>query len=164
MAKRDDADDARGPRKAAEGSRKEPEGAGDPESDEFLEGLTREGKGRIIGPVRLQSRISKGGMGIVYRGRHLKLDIDVAVKFLLPHLAEQNPEYVVRFEREARMAAQLNNENLVRVFDVDSQENYHYVFLGNKNGGLWVTLRARSRRRADILQPLSMEVRYVGSH
>ena len=97
--------------------------------DEFLADLEPRGDTHVVGPVRLEARISRGGMGVIYRGRHVKLGIDVAVKFLLPHLAEQDPEYVVRFEREARIAAQLNNENLVRVFDADSEQNYHYVVM-----------------------------------
>ncbi len=123
--------------------------------DEFLSGLRKEGKSRVIGPVRLQSRISKGGMGIVYRGRHVKLDIDVAVKFLLPNLAEDNPEYVVRFEREAKIAAQLNNENLVRVFDVDSEKNYHYVVMELVCGE---TARDRVARKGPLSEHEAVEI------
>ena len=130
----------------------------DPESvenDEFLSGLPQDGDARIIGPVKIQAKISKGGMGIVYRGRHLKLDIDVAVKFLFPHLAEKNPEYVLRFEREARMAARLNNENLVRVFDVDSQKNYHYVVMELVCGE---TARDRVARKGPLAEPEALEI------
>ena len=48
--------------------------------DEFLDGLTASEDGKLVGPVKLTARLSKGGMGVVYRGRHRKLDIDVAVK------------------------------------------------------------------------------------
>jgi hypothetical protein len=125
------------------------------ENDEFLDGLKREGNARRIGPVRLQSRISKGGMGIVYRGRHVKLDIDVAVKFLLPNLATQNPEYVVRFDREAKIAAQLNNENLVRVFDVDSEKDYHYVVMELVCGE---TARDRVARKGPLSEHEAVEI------
>ncbi len=118
-------------------------------------GLPQEGDSRIIGPVKLQARISKGGMGVVYRGRHVKLDIDVAVKFLLPHLAEKNPEYVLRFEREARVAAQLNNEHLVRVFDVDSERNYHYVVMELVCGE---TARDRVARKGPLLENEAIEI------
>ncbi len=125
------------------------------DTDDFLKGLKEQAGARVIGPVRLESRISKGGMGIVYRGRHVKLDIDVAVKFLLPNLANENPEYVVRFEREARMAAQLNNENLVRVFDVDSEKNYHYVVMEFVCGE---TARDRVARKGPLSESEAMEV------
>ncbi|HVR76175.1 MAG TPA: serine/threonine-protein kinase [Planctomycetota bacterium] len=125
------------------------------ENDEFLQGLRRDGKERVIGPVRIQSRISRGGMGMVYRGRHVKLDIDVAVKFLLPHLAENNPEYIIRFEREARIAAQLNNENLVRVFDVNSEENYHYVVMELVCGE---TARDRVARKGPLGEAEAVEI------
>ena len=129
--------------------------ASDLNDDEFLDGLAKSGETPVVGPVELQSRISKGGMGIVYRGRHVKLDIDVAVKFLFPHLAEDNHEYVVRFEREARLAAQLNNENLVRVFDADSERSYHYVVMELVCGE---TARDRVARKGPLGEAEAVEI------
>ena len=125
------------------------------DDDEFLKELPRRDGTPVIGPVRLQGRISKGGMGVIYRGRHVKLDIDVAVKFLLPHLARNNPEYVLRFEREARFAAQLNSENLVRVFDVDSEKNYHYVVMELVCGE---TARDRVARKGPLKEAEALEI------
>ncbi|MGH9362798.1 MAG: serine/threonine-protein kinase, partial [Thermoanaerobaculia bacterium] len=123
--------------------------------EEFLRGLPCKDNSRIVGPVRIEARISKGGMGVVYRGHHLKLDIDVAVKFLLPHLAENNPEYVLRFEREARFAAQLNNENLVRVYDVNFEKNYHYVVMELVCGE---TARDRVARKGPLAEAEAMSI------
>jgi eukaryotic-like serine/threonine-protein kinase len=51
-------------------------------------------------------------MGVVYKARHRDLDIDVAVKFLHPHLA-QAPGASGRFLREARLAARLQSAGIV---------------------------------------------------
>jgi serine/threonine protein kinase len=72
---------------------------------------------KVLPPVVLIERLGEGAMGSVYRGRHLNLDIDVAVKCLKAELLAQNPEYVARFQREAKIAASINQENLVRVLD-----------------------------------------------
>lgn len=125
------------------------------DQDEFLGGLEADPDGVRIGPVRITSRISKGGMGVVYKGRHLKLDIDVAVKFLFPRLARDNPEYIVRFEREARLAAQINSEYLVRVFHVDSERDYHYVVMELVCGE---TARDRVARKGPLAEAEAVEI------
>ena len=98
------------------------------EPQSFLDGLPLEDGAYRAGAVRLAGKIAQGAMGVVYRGHHENLDIDVAVKFLLPQLAA-HPEGVERFEREARLAAQLNHTNLVRVFDVDSHGEHHWAVM-----------------------------------
>ena len=62
--------------------------------------------------------IGEGGMGIVYECKHLKLGTRVAVKMLLDDAAE-DPEVRVRFDREARAAAQLKSPHVASVLDVD---------------------------------------------
>src|SRR5438552_2214501 len=72
------------------------------------EGTVLQGKyqvGRLLG---------RGGMGVVVAARHLLLDTDVALKFLLT----TEPGVVERFSREARAAARLQSEHVGRVLDV----------------------------------------------
>jgi len=64
---------------------------------------------------RLEREIAEGGMASVWLGVHLSLGINVAIKFMKPSLVE-SPEYAT-FEREARAAAQLRSEHIVRVYD-----------------------------------------------
>jgi len=80
------------------------------------------GVGRPIGEIlkdfRLTRKIGKGGMGVVYKAHQISLDQDVALKFLLPRLAE-NSDFVQRFYREARMSAKLQHaENIVHAVAV----------------------------------------------
>ena len=60
--------------------------------------------------------VGRGGMGTVYRARHPGLDRVVALKVLAPRLAA-DPEFVRRFEREARTLASLSHPNIVAVHD-----------------------------------------------
>jgi hypothetical protein len=66
---------------------------------------------------RIEREIGRGGMAVVYAGRHDGLDRPVALKVLAEHLAD-NPEFRARFLREARIAAGLQHPHLVRTYDV----------------------------------------------
>lgn len=81
-----------------------------------------------IGHCRILARLGEGGMGVVYKGHHTDLDLDVAVKFLHPQRvrAAEGPE---RFLREARLAARLNHPGIVRVFDCGESEGYYYIVM-----------------------------------
>src|SRR5882757_10055574 len=62
--------------------------------------------------------LGTGGMAIVYEAVHVRLGQRVALKMLLPELAERE-DIVARFEREGRAAARLRSPHVARVFDVD---------------------------------------------
>ncbi|MBI2191639.1 MAG: SUMF1/EgtB/PvdO family nonheme iron enzyme [Planctomycetes bacterium] len=85
--------------------------------------------GLVLGGCRLQSKLGQGGMGAVYRARHEGLDIDVAVKVLPRFLAEQRPDFIERFQREARVAARLDHPNVVRVHNVGAEQGQHYLVM-----------------------------------
>ena len=70
-----------------------------------------------LGPYAILEPIGAGGMGEVYRARDSRLDRDVAVKVLPPHLAE-DAQARARFEREAKTIAALSHPNLLAIYDV----------------------------------------------
>ncbi|MEM6992580.1 MAG: serine/threonine-protein kinase [Myxococcota bacterium] len=73
--------------------------------------------GQVIGGrYRLDQLIAVGGMGAVFRSRHLQLEKDVAVKLLRPDLSN-NREVCARLQREAKLSSRLDHPNCVRVFD-----------------------------------------------
>jgi eukaryotic-like serine/threonine-protein kinase len=66
--------------------------------------------------------VGEGGMGVVFAARHIELDQRVAIKFLLPEIAEQGMA-AERFRREARAAAKIRGEHVCRVLDVGTLRN-----------------------------------------
>ncbi len=70
----------------------------------------------VDGRYRIDAKLARGGMATVYRATDLRLDRVVALKVMHPHLAT-DPDFVQRFEREARSAARLHHPHVVGVFD-----------------------------------------------
>jgi serine/threonine-protein kinase len=72
--------------------------------------------------------LGSGGMGVVHRAHDGLLDRTVAVKLLAAHRAT-DPEFVARFEREARAAGALNHPNIVAVFDAGIDGSKRYIVI-----------------------------------
>jgi serine/threonine protein kinase len=71
----------------------------------------------LLDKYRLDALVGMGGFGAVYSAHHLGLDRRVAFKILQPNLMLRNKSVVDLFEREARLAARLHQENIVWVMD-----------------------------------------------
>jgi serine/threonine-protein kinase len=71
----------------------------------------------LDGKYRLDSYLSKGGMGSVYKATHVMLNKPVAVKMINAEIVS-SPEMVRRFQREARAATTLSHPNIAGVFDL----------------------------------------------
>ena len=85
--------------------------------------------GRLVdGRYEVVSRIARGGMATVYLAIDRRLDREVALKVMHPHLAEgaAGAAFIARFRREARAAARLTHPALVGVLDqgVDGETSY----------------------------------------
>src|SRR5919107_5558639 len=82
----------------------------------------------VDGRYEVVSRIARGGMATVYLAVDRRLDREVALKVMHPHLAEgsSGAAFVARFRREARAAARLTHPGLVGVYDqgVDGDTSY----------------------------------------
>lgn len=76
----------------------------------------------FAGKYRVEGVLGEGGMGVVVRAHHLELDQPVAVKFLLGDVKSM-PEGEERFRREARAAAKIQSDHVVRVLDVGLLED-----------------------------------------
>jgi predicted Ser/Thr protein kinase len=81
--------------------------------------------GETIGGCRLDEIIGQGGMGIVYKGHHLALDIPVAVKIMLPHIGREDG--AARFLKEAQAAARLKHPNIIGVYNVGEDKGWHFI-------------------------------------
>lgn len=95
--------------------------------------------GKTLGKYQVLERIGVGGMAEVYRGKHERLDRQVAIKILHPALTEET-EFVSRFEREARLVANLRHPNIVQMYDFDSQDDQVFMVMEYIPG---VTLKQR---------------------
>ncbi len=82
--------------------------------------------GTRLGPYEILRSIGVGGMGEVYRARHLKLRRDVAIKILPADLAN-DADRLARFEREARTASALNHPTIVVIHDIAEQDGMTYI-------------------------------------
>src|ERR1700677_1222565 len=77
--------------------------------------------------------IGQGGMGRVYLARDTRLNRRVALKILSPERVS-NPRAVARFQREARVGAQLQHENLVRIYDFGESNARFYLVMEHIEG------------------------------
>lgn len=78
-----------------------------------------------FGEYLLLERLGEGGMGLVYKAQD-PLGRTVALKTMRPDLRAQ-PEFLHRFEREARLAASLDHPNIVTVFKVGEHDGCHFL-------------------------------------
>src|SRR5215472_7234192 len=76
----------------------------------------------LAGKYRVERVLGSGGMGVVVAATHLQLGTQVAIKFLLP-AANASAEAPERFLREARAAARIESDHVVRVTDVATLES-----------------------------------------
>lgn len=72
--------------------------------------------GETIGPYRIMEQLGQGGMATVYKAYHASLDRYVAIKVLHQAFLE-DPNFLARFQREARLVARLEHQNIVPIYD-----------------------------------------------
>jgi CheY-like chemotaxis protein len=101
----------------------------------------------VIAGYRIEERIGRGGMGVVYRAEHLNLQRRAAIKIIAPDLAESEG-FRERFTREARIAAALQHPNIVTVYDAGEVDGLLYLAMQFIQGeDLAAILRADRRLR-----------------
>lgn len=82
----------------------------------------------VLGDYVLLDPLGKGGMGIVYRARHRRMDRLVALKTLTDRATESD-DSVQRFQREVRAAARLSHPNIVAAYDAGEHNETHYLVM-----------------------------------
>src|SRR6478735_260953 len=82
--------------------------------------------GTEIAGYRIEERIGRGGMGVVYRAQHMNLQRRAAIKIIAPEFADTKG-FRSRFIREARIAAALQHPNIVTVYDAGQSGQTLYI-------------------------------------
>jgi serine/threonine protein kinase len=84
--------------------------------------------GQKVGDFEIIEIIGRGGMGVVYRAHDTKLDRTVAIKSIPPELVGSSTARV-RFRREAKLLASLNNPNIAVIHEIIEGEKSGYLVL-----------------------------------
>jgi len=115
----------------------------------------------IAGKYQIEQLIGVGGMGAVFAASHKFTGKRVALKWMLPELA-QDGDAVQRFMREAHAAGRINHPNVVDVYDVGQHDNSYFLVMEYLAGEpLTAALARRDLGPADVLEMLMPAMRGV---
>ncbi len=115
--------------------------------------------GKVIAGYRIEERVGRGGMGVVYRAEHLNLRRRAAIKIIAPDLAESEG-FRERFTREARIAAALQHPNIVTVYDAGEVDGILYLAMQYIEGNDLAAMlrkdgRLRPYRAIDVIRQVA---------
>lgn len=83
---------------------------------------------RTLGDYKLIRPLAKGGMGQVFEAHQTRLGRSVAIKVLNTNLAD-DPQFIQRFEREAKAAAAISHPNVVHVYDFGQADGHAFLVM-----------------------------------
>jgi len=112
--------------------------------------------------------IGSGGMANIYKAIQLSLDRPIALKVMHQHLTREEG-FVMRFEKEAKLAAQLQHENIVAIIDYGSDKGVYYIAMEHVDGkNLKEILSKQSRLPLEICLLISQQIaeglKYAHAH
>lgn len=92
-----------------------------------------QGKSLVLGNYVVLDKLGQGGMGEVFKARHLRMQRVVALKVLSPKVAS-NSNALQRFHHEVVAASRLVHPNIVRAFDADESQGTHFLVMEHVAG------------------------------
>lgn len=117
-----------------------------------------------IGDYQLLEEIARGGMGVVYKARHVRLNRIAAVK-LIKSGDLANVEDVRRFQVEAQAAAGLDHPGIVSVYEAGQEKGQHYIALAYVDGqSLWNRVKESPlppNEAARIMEQVARAIHYA---
>ncbi len=121
----------------------------------------------LAGRYRLRGSIGQGGMADVQRAYDEQLDREVAVKILHARYAD-DPNFLLRFRREAQSAASLNHPNIVSVYDAGETDGRPFIVMelvrGRSLRELTRTERITAGRATEIVGDAALALNYAHEH
>src|SRR5258707_11637142 len=109
----------------------------------------------LDGQYQIEAMLGKGGMGAVYRARHILLGDRVAIKLLPPEM-RSNTEWLRRFQREGQAARRFRHPNAVTVYDLrTSADGTIYLVMEYVEGN---TIDAELRKRGRFSRSVALAV------
>ena len=108
--------------------------------------------GKQLGEYRLETLLAQGGMARVYRAVDVRLKRYVVVKVIDPPF-HNDPDYIMRFEREAQAIARLDHPNIVRLYRFDEQDDWLYMAMQHIQGADLGTVLAGYRADKEFMEP-----------
>lgn len=121
------------------------------------------GSARLVGDFELLDELGRGGMGVVYRARHTRLDRIVALKVILSG-SHAGPKERDRFRREVLAAGRLDHPNIVRVHEVGEHDGRPYCAMEYVGGGNLADLAAGQPWPADAAARLVALIARAAHH
>ena len=110
--------------------------------------------GTKVGTYLIVRCLGVGGMGEVYLASDSRLDRHVALK-VLPHRHAHTPQWIQRFEREAKSASALNHPNILTIYEIGKSENCHFIASEFVDG---VTLRSVNNAELELIKKLDVAI------
>ena len=111
--------------------------------------------GTTVGKYKLHEIVGRGGMGVVYRGEHVYIGKEVAVKILHDGYGGRE-ESIKRFLREARAASLINHPNIVDVTDFGKSNDGTVFFVMELLHGEPLDALMQREHRLDLLRSISI--------
>jgi serine/threonine protein kinase len=124
--------------------------------------------GGQLGNYLIDSVIGRGGMSVVYRAKHSRLGMSVALKVLAPELSSDD-SFRERFLREAQMAAAVDHPNVIPIHDMGVHEHSLYIVMRYVAGGDLKAMLATSgplepRTAVALLMPVALALDAAHAH
>jgi tRNA A-37 threonylcarbamoyl transferase component Bud32 len=121
-----------------------------------------------LGQFELLNEIARGGMGVVYKARHKRLNRVVALKTIRPGVSCSTDVLVRRLRTEAKVVAALDHPNIVPLYEIGEEDGYPYLILKLIPGGDLERHRGRLSRNpraaVRLMAKVARTVHYAHSH